>query len=531
MYKVLLVDNEQTIRRGIRGCLNWTKLGLEVVGEAEDGQIALNMINELQPDILITDIKMPHVDGLQLSEMAMNTYPDLKVILISGFDDFKYAQKGISLGVSGYLLKPLQQRDLEELLIKLMEELKKNAVVRKSETTLASINTEQLVLEKFLRGVIVGKRDEAETSSMQRLLMSENLNSFATMVLEVDGYLNTIRDMSEEEQQSFSRIFFETTDNYFAGIRGVVNVPADNCTCIVALYDTEESRLSSNVMRICTQLKQIMQNCDMSVSIGVGGTYTSAQGWRESYKEARLALKHKFVMGENSTIYYASIESMENTYDFSQIKMVSNVIEAVRKNDQKLLRSVLDNAAVEMMTGGKMTDAYMNLFISGVFRQTLSYLESLDISADEIFENPMEVYADMINRQTVKAMIDRVYHQLCRVINYVSLKKQGKFSAYIDLAKRYIEEHFTESDINLDQIAGQIQMSVSYFSMEFKKHLGQTYIEFLTDLRIRRAKELLQGTSLKISEISDMVGYENPSYFNYIFKKNTGKTPGEFRKN
>ena len=531
MYKVVVVDNEQTIRKGILGSISWDKLGLEVIGEAADGQGALRMINELQPDILITDIKMPHMDGLQLSELALGALPDLKVIIISGFDDFKYAQKGIQLGVSGYLLKPIQQRELEELLIKLTEELKESAAARKTKTTIASINTEQLVLEKFFRGVIVGKRDEAETASMQRLLMSEQLKSFATLVLEVDGYLNTIRDMSDEEQQSFSRMFFETTDNYFAGIRGVVNVPSDNCTCIVALYDTDENRLSGNVMRICTQLKQIMSNCDMSISIGVGRVSANAQGWRESYKEARLALKHKFVMGENSTIHYSSIERLEGTYDVSQIKLVSRVVDAVRQMDTGMLKNTLDNALVEMMTGGQMTGAYANLFVSGVFRQTLAFLESIDVSADEIFEDPMEVYSDMINRQTIKAMTDRIFHHLCKVINYISLKKQGKFSGYIDKAKRYIEEHYTESDISLETIAGQIQMSVSYFSMEFKKTVGRTYIEFLTDLRINRAKELLQGTSLKISEISERVGYENPSYFNYTFKKNTGKTPGEYRKN
>jgi len=530
MYKVVLVDNEQTIRRGIRSIINWAGFGLEVVGEATDGQSALRMINELQPDILITDIKMPHMDGLQLSELALEAFPDLKVIIISGFDDFKYAQKGIQLGVSGYLLKPIQQTELEAILRKLSEELREKHTIRSATHTLASINVDQLVLEKFFRGIICGKRDDAEAASMQKQLMSEKLHSFATIVLEVDSYFSTIRDMSGEEQRSFSRMFFETADSYFAGIEGVVNMAADNCTCIVAVYDTEESRISGNILRICTQLKQIMQNCDMSISIGVGRVYTSAQGWRDSYKEARMALNHKFVLGENSTIYYSSIERMENNCEFSQITLVGKVVDAVRQMDEELLKKTLASATVEMMMGGRMTEAYVNLFISSVFRQTLDYLESIDISADEIFENPMEVYADMLARQTIKAVADRMYFHLCKVINYISLKKQGKFMGYIDKAKRYIEEHYTESDINLEKIAGQIQMSVSYFSMEFKKTVGSTYIEFLTDLRINRAKELLQNTSLKISEVAEMVGYENPSYFNYTFKKNTGKTPGEYRK-
>lgn len=528
MYRVILVDNEQTIRNGIRNSVNWNRLGLEVVGEAADGQSALRKIDELSPDILITDIKMPQMDGLQLSELALAMSPELKIIIISGFDDFKYAQKGIRIGVSGYLLKPVREKELEELLVKITAELAEKREMRSAQETLSKFNVDYLVLGKFFRDIIFGKANDA--AEIEKQLMSGNINSFAVMVLEVDNYLNVIRDMSEEEQRSFSRVFFETADAYFSQNGGVVNVAADNCTCIVALYDTEESRVSNNILKISIQLRQIMRNRNISISIGIGRNYSSAQGWRMSYQEARKALKQKFLMGEGSTIYYSGVEKMEANYDFSQMKTVGEVVDAVRRTDADALGQVLERATIEMMTGGQMMSAYVNLFVSSVFRKVLVFLESIDISAEEIFENPMEVYADLLNRQTIRDTTDRLREQLLKVIRYIGLKKQGKFSEYIDRAKRYIEEHYTESDINIEKIAGQIQMSVSYFSMEFKKYVGITYIEFLTDLRIRRAKELLRGTALKISEISEMVGYENPSYFNFIFRKNVGKTPGEYRK-
>ncbi len=529
MYKVILTDDEQDKRRGIRSSVDWEALGMEVAAEAADGQAALRLIDELRPEILITDIKMPKLDGLQLSEMAMRLYPSMKIVLVSGYDDFAYAQKGISLGVSGYVLKPVNTAELESILKKLRTELDRGTR-RVESAPHTDTEIQPLKLEKFFRGIIYKKKTVAEVADTQKMLMGEGRYLFAAALLQLDNYLGLISDMSDDEQTAFSRTFFETTDEYFAGVNNAIGIATEDYTYVVFIYDEDRTRIDQTINRICLQLKQIMLNNDMSISIGVGNTYESAYELKTSFKEARLALNLKFVSGANSTTYYSSVERMDSSFDTARLKTTGSIMSAIRTGNKDSLKKNLDETALEIMAGGSMSKAYLSLFMSSVFRQTLELLDSLGSSIEEIFEKPMEEYAELMSAQTMKNAMDMLYDKLVRVIDYMNLKKQGRFSFYIDKAKLYIEEHFTESDISLERIAGQIQMSVSYFSLEFKKTVGKTYIEFLTELRIRRAKELLLGTALKISEISEMVGYENSTYFNYLFKQNTGYTPGQFRR-
>ncbi|MDD5017912.1 MAG: response regulator [Eubacteriales bacterium] len=532
MRKVVLVDNEKNIREGIKGNVDWKALSLEVAGEAEDGQTALKVINDVEPDILITDIKMPRLDGLQLVETVRQIYPNMRIILISGHDDFKYAQRGIKLGVEDYLLKPIQIKELIGILEKINQNMDEESANMTKQILIneASIKLKPLVLEKFFRSSIYGELDKDKIFREQKQLFSGGQCFFAVAILQIDSYLKIIKDMSEEEQRTLSTSFFENVDSYFINFSDVIGISSEQCESIVFLYNQIQEKLSIRLTQICTQLKQIMLNRDMGISIAVGKTYENAAGIRDSYLQARKAMQLKFVMGANSMIHYSTVESMENAYDSNFVKACDGIISAIRFGNKQKLKCCLEKISFELLASGQQSRSYTNLLISGIFRQTIDLLEDLHVSIEEVYENPLELYSDILKYQTLQDMIGALYDVLCNIMDYMNLKKQGKFSYYVESAKQYIEKNYYLSDINLDKIAGEVQMSVSYFSLEFKRVVGKTYIEFLTDLRLKKAKELLSSTSYKISEVSEMIGYENSTYFNYLFKLNTQMTPGQYRK-
>lgn len=534
--KVFLVEDEMVIRRGIKNSIDWEKEGYIFCGEASDGELAYPMIIKEKPDILITDIRMPFMDGLELCKLVKKELPNIKILILSGYDEFDYAKEAIRLGVTEYLLKPISSGKLLEALNGVSESIRREKedkdLVRKCMEEMRE-NTEH-EKQKFFEQMIAGNlsmADALETGEKYEMNLSAGMYNLLLFRFTLGEENRKSGELLGEAEYAIEKLT-ERLEYVFEFQRGVEG------WAFLLMADNEE-QMSERVKELSKDLEEIMKNYSTIAYFGgIGQPVARLRELEESFREAERALAARFTMELNRIISVEDIRMAQNVDTLDDIEITSfGEIEKTRT----MLEKFLNNGAEDEID--EFVDVYINelpeenlksvlmrqYIIMDAYIVMMSFCEKFEGIEGEMQAQSEELKNSMKTIQTLEEIKNYIRMLLKKIIGVRDTISGRRYSDIIEIAKDQIRKTYMSDEISLNTIAAEVGMSPSYFSSIFSKEMGKTFVEYLTEIRMDRAKELLMCSSMKTSEIGYEVGYKDPHYFSYIFKKTQNCTPKEFR--
>ena len=533
MYKVFLVEDEIILRDGIKNNIHWEEEGFIIVGDESDGELAYPMILREQPDILITDIKMPFMDGLELSKLLKKEMPQLKIIIISGYSDFGYAQQAIDIGVSEYLLKPITSS-------KLLTAVKNAAAVIEKERKEKQIleQYQQLVYQKqgekrkdFFNALVSGKMSLSQIIEQEEELGIDMVaRVFRVLLFQFKGpedmyeYSNDIVQCETRMTQALSG--FPDIKVFERGMDGWAFI----------LMGENELQIDESTQKLCDLLISICEDKAHYFG-GVGRVVHRVRDIQQSYLDANSAFSLRYFESRDQFLSYNDVRNIK-----AQIGNRINVSELnLEKLDRNLLEEFLKRGTINDVD--EFIDSYFDGFGTNAMRSTIfrHYIIMDGYSAIMKFiktlQYPKEKVDSSINNMNNVIEHLSSFEDCCKyyksilkeAIELRNKNSQKRYAGLIEHAKEYMHLKFDMSDLTLDQVASAVNLSPNYFSSLFNQETGMTFIEYLTEIRMEKAKDYLRCSSKKISEIGFLVGYLDSHYFSYIFKKTQSCTPSEYR--
>ncbi len=519
-YKVFFVEDEVITREGIRDNVDWHASGFEFCGEATDGEMALPLLRTTQPDVLITDIKMPFMDGLQLSKIVRERMPWVKIIILSGHDEFEYAQKAIQLGVTDYLLKPVTVQKLQYALQKLTVQLDRERIDEKNLKNLQEQVAENraTLRERLLFKLVVGAVSPADAIEKGQILRLDlSARYYLVVILKVE-----LGDRSDhydyDEFQQFQQVVMGLAEEN----PDIFVLKRDWGDLILIMKGSTPEYLEEERDLLLEEIRRIVIKTRYQLIIGVGAIQKRIADIYQSFIEALANIQNP--MGENKSKLNPTVERSE------LLKIDKTAVENYLRFGVKDEFDEFFNAYLQPL--GEMalkSNLIKNYIFVDVILGITKLVSELGGEVDKVIPELNAIEMIMSNVQTIEQLREQVHKILSGALAYRNSQSMGQYKNLIRQAKEYLAHNYTNPDLSLNDVSTQVNLSASHFSVVFSQETYQTFKEFLTELRINKAKELLRMTTLRSAEIAYQVGYNDPHYFSSVFKKNTGLSPIEFR--
>ncbi len=530
LYRIILVDDEEEVRKAIIRNMDWSRFGFQVVGDAENGEEALEKIEQLEPDVVMTDIRMPYMDGLTLTARIRQKYPSMKVIIFSGFDDFEYAQQAIKLNVTEYILKPVNVEELTEILTRVrgnldeeIEQRRNVDLLRESYRSSLPILRE-LFLNDLVRGMVDAEQIEGRLQEynvdisgarkwLTALIHAEQEEGAENRVLSAHQELIpiSVRKLVEDTLRDFCRF---TIFNSSAGITLIVAVDGDRT----------QTSLIDLLGDICKESKRVLE---VNVTIAVGHSCMELSQLDHAYQSAVDALGYKAIVGTGKTIYINDVEPVSRGKLQMDSKDESDLAAAVKLGPEEKIRSVI-HGLVSRMGDARVHARQYQIYMLSMVNCLIQVMQQYDMMPEQMIiqDRYMGLLSDGERREEFEAWF---FGLACAVNKKVNAERDNTTRKVILEAKRYIQEHYQDPELSVEMICRELHMSPAYFSTMFRKETGQTYVAYLTEVRLKRAVELLNETDDKTYVIAQKVGYQEQNYFSYVFKKKFGVSPTRYR--
>lgn len=522
MYSVFLVDDEVVVREGIRNNIPWEETEYTLAGEAPDGEMALAILKDLKPDILITDIRMPFLDGLALARIVKKTQPWIKIIILSGHDEFSYAQEAISIGVEEYLLKPVSSANmldcLHKVALRLEEEKKQRNDTERLKRRVLSSN--DLLREKWLCDLVAGAAGAGSVFEQAREFSVDIVSqSYSIAIAELccdkpdSAELDRARGIIESLVSASEEII-----SFSSGV--------DTITFIIKGGDSEA--VEESAYSLAQGIKfEAERNTGILLSVGIGSCVHRLGSLPQSWSEAKNALKYLSATGRHMIV---GVNDIHPATDSAHADVGADpVVIRLRHATEEDVDCIVEQYSGILNDSGSRHGniAYYLLYDIIVAGRKLAVEFGgtyTDIFPQDLQPGDISTIAE--SPESFRAEVRRI---LRRIIALRTAREGSGHNTVIQRAKRYIQEHFADPDISLNTVAAEVNYSPNHFSTVFSQEAGETFIEYLTCTRITRAKQLLSSTALRSSEVAYEVGYNDPHYFSFLFKKTTGQSPREFR--
>lgn len=502
---VVLVEDDRIIRSSLKKSIPWHSYGLNLVGEAENGEDGLQSIEKLCPDIVITGIKMPGMNGIELVNVLSERYPSIRKIIISGYDDFQYAQLAIKAGVDEYLLKPVLKADFVNVLNRLKHKVLKEKTDRKNQTLImekASLGN-QYLRDKVMYDYIVEQKESASREVMAYFPESSPKN-IAIALAEADGKASFAVESVREKIMAYDNGF-----NAFLAGNKIVGIVVR----------------SENISRLNDLREFLKDQLKTAFTIGVGSVGNSVCHLHISFQEAEKALAESFYTGKDRIISVGEIEKKKKACDYpcSDEKQILNCI---IENDTPSLSRSVKQFYDDILSAGRLERAL-------VFDETIKLLTGIErglINAEFIDSQSKNIeimpYDEVFSMTTLHDLMELLIQRLKDLAKYFSFEK-GVNNCLVRKAQLIIHEDCKNATLN--SVSKKVAISPTYLSLLFTLVTNETFTDYATKVRLEKAKDLLKNTSSKLYEIADCVGYNDPRYFSQLFKKKTGLTPRQYR--
>jgi len=531
MYKVLIVDDEFVIRNGLINFIQWDSLDCEVIGEAINGPDAIEKVQSLNPQIIITDVKMPGLSGIEVAKYVYENNPSIKVIILTGYADFSYAQSALKYGAVAFVLKPTEPDQLIEAVLKA-----KNMIFQQkqadSEIGGMKNKIDKYVVdlrEKLLHEVIDGVISCSAAISDKLAEFDISLKNYYVVVYEIENIHAGNLDIPPDERsrfissiKNFLSIAFKEYTHYTVAIR-------EYRLCSIVSFDKHNTdEYMQSLLNICREILSTVEGfTNFSISIGISNHHRNPVEISDAYFEAEKALTVNFYNSNNSSLstYSNQINALSKEERFLTNSYLELIMKQVQEGPQEALKASISELFEKLTLSKQPIDYIKSIGIHLCFSfETLLSNYNLGIAdsiqgGNNIYKNIFESNSSVCLSEILVQEATSVLNQLCALA--------GKSNILIKKVYTYINENYKDN-ITLQNLADHVHTNSSYLSRLFKNETGSTITDAINKVRLDKAKELLVNSDLKTYEVAAEVGIPDPSYFSVIFKKHFGISPKDY---
>jgi len=532
MYRVMIVEDEIPIRNIIAKIINWDRLGFNLVYQADNGQMALTYLEEESVDLVITDISMPFIDGLELCKRIVQHWPDTTIVILSGHSEFDYAQKAIGLGVSNYILKPITKSGFSDTLTEIRREMDKKTEARKNLKFLRKqfYKSKDMLKNKFFNNLMMGYTQSYYLENKDILEVSIEANTYQVAVINIEGDQLEKGGFWGKDRPLLDFAVLNLTEELLKEIEeDIVFLGPKNQICIIFKI-IDKFLLESQLVRI-NLLERISRQIDdlfqVVATIGVSDFCDKVEELSFAYEDACAALEYKVLEVSERVILKTNMEGKSSIavkrLEEQLIRLEYSIKVGDRQGTKKIINYVMSVINYEQIDINGFRTYLMQMFIA-IYKA----FNDIQGSQSEVFD--YHTFSQLFELNDFLEIRQYLLNLCDNLSEKITLIREGEEQSHINNAIEYIHEHFQDPLLSLESVSKELFLSEGHFSRLFKKSTGVTFVDYLTKVRLDRAKYLLANTKQKMYEISANIGYEDPNYFSYNFKKNIGKTPSEWRK-
>lgn len=533
LYKVLLADDEREIRQGIINKINWEQNGFILAGDAANGQEAWELAEKIKPDVVMTDIKMPFMDGLELGRRLSISMPLTKLVLFSGFDDFEYAKQAIQMNATEYILKPIDSKEITILLQKLKKQLDEEISERRNVEKLREnyIQSLPILKQQFFSRLVEGKLTQAK---IQELSAQYEIDLSAKCWIVTIVHADVVAENAENSETSFlvrqkelipislQKIFDENLARFYHTKSFLYN---EDLTILGMLEKKEEVlRFVDMVNRVCKIAKRYL---NLSVSAGIGSVCEELTNLKFSLEGAKSAVDYRVLMGDKA-IYIDDMEpDFTEELHFEEEEQRS-LINAIKLETPEAIRKIAEKA-IEKFQVAKLPLNQYQIYLTELVSELLKVVRGYKLDMEEIFGSDFKGYFHLSDYESLQDLKNWLCDVCIKISNMIKRERIDSAKLLAEKAKQFVNEHYSDSDVSVEMLCSYLHVSPAYFSTIFKRETGVSFITYLTDVRMEEAIKLLNTTDDKTYIISLKVGYTEPNYFSYVFKKHFGVSPSKYR--
>lgn len=529
-YSVLLVDDEEDVVEAIVQKIDWDRLGYSLAGYAKNGLEALEIAEEKQIDVVLTDIKMPYMDGLTLSHRLKELYPSIKIIIFSGFDEFEYAKEAIRLEAEEYMLKPVDAGELSRVFQKVHEALDQEFDEKQSIHRLKNYYLESLPIlqESLYTSLIEGTLPQQDLeSTLLDYQISLPGKYFAVVILHNSLSLSpeginpllitmSIRKLAEERLQKNWRPCFFTYLGH---------------TLFIAQMDreTDNLKLTDDCEILCRMARHI---CKATVTAGIGKTVSNLMDLPLSYLGARDAVAYRVLYGRGKAIAISEIglegkEEHKVNKEIIDEERLLDIYRSIRMSSEEELNKCIDLYIENSRLDSPSLQEY-HFFLMDLVTNMHKFLLANQVDTGLIFPKEEDVYQKV--QQFSLAELSQWMKEICKKMQRIIQEmRSDKTKSFVKKAVEHVHSHYMDKDLTVEALSQELHVSAAYFSTIFKRETGKSFINYLTDYRMEKALRLLMEEEEKTYIIAEAVGYSDPNYFSYAFKKKFGMSPSKYK--
>jgi two-component system response regulator YesN len=525
VFKVLIVDDEPLVLEGLKTMIDWGKYGFSICAEASDGEDALEIIKLMNPHLVITDIHMPVIDGLRLiKEVKEIRNLRAKFVILSGYDDFKYAKTAMHYNVNHYILKPIDVEEIEELLEKLNGELQVEMRSQK-----ANEQTIAFITENVIHRIINGEKKESLFNKAALLLNIKDTTKIRYILMEIDHFSMWMNDFEEYEiknkKDQLSYVVQETFQ--INSCMDVLLYIYQHNLYQLGLIISDKEKCDAGIMNLLIKIrKNVLDKCGFSISMFVSNSAKGIDSLSTLYEQILEIKDYRFFYRVKNIFFYEDIKKTCMSYQFYEGDL-ENVLKEIENNDTEKIKNGITKIFNKFYQN-KVATVIIEAYIINLKAEIIKRVYVLNGNVDEFAKWILDYKIDIIKENFMQ--MKELVTELCLcTANYISdLQKKNSSNLIYELQK-YIDNNYSKP-LKLQDLADQFHMNPIYLGQLFKKKTNMYFNEYLHNIRIEKAKKLLQRTDMKISDIAKVVGYKDTEYFTNKFKEVTKILPSVYKK-
>ncbi len=514
MLKVLIVDDELAIRECMPCVIDWEKYGFTIIGQAANGAEALEKVNEEKPDVIISDIRMPVMDGLTLIEKLHTAKSNIKTIILTGYDEFDYAKKAIEFKASGYLLKPVEEDDLIALLEKVRAEIENTN------------KSKEVYLRHMIRIMSAGLYTVETQAQFEEENMLREQKDIYYLLVEVENDNDMLFKTVQTESEDFS-------DDMIASVVELIGKENDYCvqkeekgSVSVVVYGDLLLKLNCSIAELAEKIQQkVIELTQKSIRVLVGKRTESCALLHESRESIALCRKHTFYLEPGVNVLFDAVSDHPFAGVLEDTSAINELVSVITKGSDEEIDAAVENLC-RIMQRNNIAPESVKLYVN-------SLAMDLMIAADELGGSKEAILLkfnmfDKLTDLNIRMVSEFLKTRLKETRQYIKSLKSERFTGIIGDVVDYIYENY-EKEINLAKISEKYHFNTCYLGQLFKKKAGVNFNTFLIGVRIEKAKALLENPDLKIFEISYQVGFKDPNYFCVKFMEFEKMSPSKYR--
>lgn len=529
MYKLIFADDEALVRNNVARLLQWETCGFTLAGCCSNGYELVEQVKRDPPDLVIADINMPFINGIEAAREIRQEFPQVKIAFLTGHDDFDYARQAIDLHVMKYILKPVTSESLTEILREIRAEIDEEYRQAGNLKALSAFYQENraVVQSLFLNGLLSGTVTDQEAKEKVGMLELNCLDAsdFQTAVILPDPMPSDCGFSQESPEMALFAIYNMGKELMETREVGMAVLGGKDVT-LIACGRSGAPYLDRAFTSCLEELRAVVEkHLHFTVTVGKGAPCRRCSEICHSHEGSLAALGYRESIGRNRVISIQDIEPKRQDFKVYCRVEEERLVAAIKLADSEQVEALLGELSSALLEPAGPVQQRFCTF--SILLSLLREADTLGLNTDEILSESdlQEVFAMRVAPEMLELI-----RKTCRsMMKSVQLSRKKSCSAAMDQARQIIAEHLTDPELSADFVSDTLHLSASYFRALFKKEIGATFVNYLTEMRMEKAKDLILTSGKKNYEIAEETGYADPHYFSYCFKKYYGKSPNEFR--